>query len=117
MNIDYGLIPAIEVARELFGSQSGDRTSGDETHFPNQGGLFVNTKKNRWYCHGEGKGGDAIALIQLATCCDFKGALDWLRSHGFGKYLGERPARRTLVVTYDYAGGTVVYHVEFCRTL
>ena len=72
--IDYGLIPVIEVADILFGQERGERTSGDERHFAKHGGLFVNLKKNRWYCHGESKGGDAIALIEFAAGCDFKGA-------------------------------------------
>ena len=68
----------------------------------------------RWFCHGEGIGGDAIALIRFATGCDFKGALDWLRANGFEKYLGERPAPKRVVATYDYvtADGTVAYHVD-----
>jgi hypothetical protein len=112
--LDYGLIPVIEVANILFGQERGDRTSGDERHLANHGGLFVNTKKNRWYCHGESKGGDAIALIQFATGCDFKGALDWLRSQGFQSYLGGAPCPQTLVETYDYvdASGNVVYSVD-----
>ena len=41
--------------------------------------------------------------------------LDWLRSQGFEKYLGERSKKpRTLVTTYHYqdASGAVVYHVD-----
>ena len=103
--LDYGLIPTIEVAPALFGNE-GERTSGDERHFANHGGLFVNIKKNRWFCHSEGKGGDAIALIQFATGCDFKGALDWLRSNGFGTFLAGAPKKgtqlRSVVARYDY---------------
>jgi hypothetical protein len=82
--------------------------------FPITAVYLTNIKKNRWYCHGEGKGGDAIALIQFASGCDFKGALDWLRSQGFQSYLGERPHPRMPVESYDYvdAGGAVVYSVD-----
>ena len=58
--IDYGLIPVIDVARELFGQERRERTTANERHFPDRGGLFVNLKKNRWYSHGNATGGDAI---------------------------------------------------------
>ena len=77
--IDYSLIPVIEVARLLLGSENRERTHGDERHFDGHGGLFVNLKKNRWYSHGNATGGDAIALIRFATDCDYKAAFDWLR--------------------------------------
>ena len=54
--IDYSLIPVIDVARELLGQESRERTTANERHFPDHGGLFVNLKKNRWYCHGESNG-------------------------------------------------------------
>ena len=101
-NIDYSLIPTIEVARQLFGQETRERRTADERHFPDHGGLFVNLKKNKWYCHGESTGGDAIALIRFANGCDFKAALDWLRSHGYESFLGERPATKTIVAEYDY---------------
>ena len=112
--IDYSPIPVIEVARILLGSENRERSTHDEMHFHGHSGLFVNPKKNKWRSHGEGVGGDAIALIRFATGCDFKGALDWLRANGFEKYLGERPAPKRVVATYDYvtADGTVAYHVD-----
>ena len=73
-NIDYSLIPTIEVARQLFGQESRERTHGDERHFHDHGGLFVNLKKNRWYSHGNAIGGDGIALIRFANGCDYRGA-------------------------------------------
>jgi hypothetical protein len=87
--IDYGLIPVIDVARELLGQET-RRTNGVERHFDGHGGLFVNLKKNRWYSHGNATGGDAIALIRFAHGCDCKAAFDWLRSHGYESFLGER---------------------------
>jgi hypothetical protein len=73
--------------------------------------------KNKWFCHTENIGGDAIALIQHENKCTFKEALDWLRAYGFEKYLGEPSAPRkprALVTTYRYhdASGEVVYHVD-----
>ena len=47
--IDYGLIPVIDVAREVLGQETRERTTADERHFDGHGGLFVNLKKNRWY--------------------------------------------------------------------
>ena len=93
--IDYSLIPVIEVARLLLGSENRERTRGDERHFDGHGGLFVNLKKNRWYSHGNATGGDAIALIRFANDCDYKAAFDWLRSNGYELFLGERPATKT----------------------
>lgn len=75
--IDYSLIPVIDVAKELLGQESGVRSTATEKHFPEQGGLFVNIKKNRWYSHGNGTGGDAISLIRFVNSCDFAGAFDW----------------------------------------
>ena len=77
--IDYGLIPVIDVAREVLGQESRERTTANERHFPDRGGLFVNLKKNRWYCGGESTGGDAIDLIRFVNDCDYKAAFDWLR--------------------------------------
>ena len=96
-NIDYSLIPTIEVARQLFGQESRERTQGDERHFPDHGGLFVNLKKNRWYSHGNATGGDAIDLIRFANDCDYKAAFDWLRSNGYESFLGERPSPKQVV--------------------
>jgi hypothetical protein len=100
--IDYSLIPVIEVAHELFGQESRDRSTGTEKHFPDHGGLFVNLKKNRWYSHGNGTGGDAISLIRFALDCEAKGAFDWLRSHGYESFLGERRQPKKIVKEYDY---------------
>src|SRR6476620_8707732 len=100
--IDYSLIPVIDVARELLGQESRERTDANERHFPDRGGLFVNLKKNRWYCHGESTGGDAIALIRFTNGCDYKAAFDWLRSHGYESFLGERPTPKRTVAEYDY---------------
>ena len=109
--IDYSLIPVIEVARILLGSEDRERTHGDERHFDGYGGLFVNLKKNRWYSHGNATGGDAIALIRFANDCDYKAAFDWLRSNGYEAFLGERPASKTVVAEYDYvdADGALLY--------
>src|SRR4029078_5279199 len=100
--IDYGLIPVIDVARKLFGPECRERTTANERHFRDRGGLFSNLKKNCWCCHGESTGGDAIDLIRFANDCDYKAAFDWLRSNGFESFIGERPAPKTIVATYGY---------------
>jgi len=115
--VSYGSIPTIEVARILFGPEDRQRSKPNEVRFPDLGGLTVHPGKNKWFCHTENVGGDAIALIQHANKCTFKEALDWLRDHGFEKYLGEPSAPkkpRALVTTYHYrdASGAVVYHVD-----
>ena len=113
--IDFSPIPVIEVARILFGPEDRQRSTTNEVRFPDRGGMTVHPGKNKWHCHSEGVGGDAIALIQHANKCTFREALDWLRSQGFEKYLGEaRKKPRTLVATYHYqdASGAVVYHVD-----
>jgi putative DNA primase/helicase len=109
--VDYSLIPVINVARQLFGQESREGSHGDEKHFPDHGGLFINTQKNRWYCHSQSKGGDAIDLIQFANGCDYKATFEWLRSNGYASYLGERPAPKTIVATYDYVdeNGALLY--------
>ena len=110
--IDFSRIPVIEVARELFGQEGRERSTAREKHFPDNSGLFVNVQKNKWYSHGNERGGDVVSLVQFATGCDFKGALYWLRSRG---YLAERQARRQKRITaeYDYVNeeGEVLYQV------
>ena len=54
--IDYSLIPVIDVARELLGQETRERTTANDRHFDDHGGLFVNLKKNKWYSHGEQNG-------------------------------------------------------------
>ena len=109
---DFSLIPVIEVARELFGQEGSDRSTDKEKHFPDHGGLFVNVQKNKWYSHGNERGGDVVSLIRFATSCGFKGALVWLRSRG---YLAEAQARAHKRITseYDYVSrdGEVLYQV------
>ena len=101
--IDYSLIPVIEVATTCcLAQRAASAQPRDERHFHDHGGLFVNLKKNRWYSHGNATGGDAIDLIRFATDCDYKAAFDWLRSNGLETYLGERPAPKRVVATYDY---------------
>ena len=100
--IDYSLIPVIDVARELLGQETRERTDANNRHFDGHGGLFVNLKKNKWYCHSAGTGGDAVALIRFANGCDYKAAFDWLRSHGYELFLGERPTPKQTVTEYDY---------------
>ena len=50
--IDFSQILVIDVARELLGNESRERSNGVEKHFPDHAGLFVNTQKNKWYSHG-----------------------------------------------------------------
>jgi hypothetical protein len=88
--LDFSLVPVIDIARELFGQEGRERSTDKEKHFPNNGGLFVNVQKNKWYSHGNAIGGDAVSLICFATSCDFQGALAWLRSRG---YLAEGQAK------------------------
>ena len=114
--IDYSPIPVIEVARVLFGTEDRQRSKPSEVRFPDLGGMTVHPVKNKSFCHTENIGGDAIALIQHVNKCAFKEALDWLRDHGFEKYLGELASKkpRATVTTYHYhdASGAVVYHVD-----
>src|SRR5262245_30247964 len=113
--IDYSTIPTIEVARILFGPEDRRRSTPSEVRFPDMGGMTVHPVKNKWFCHTESIGGDAIALIRHVNKCTFKDALDWLRAHGFEKYLpGDVPPPRRVAATYDYlnADGTVAYHVD-----
>ena len=110
--IDFSLIPCIDVARELFGAESRDRSTACEKHFPDHGGLFVNVEKNRWYSHGSETGGDASNLVQHATDCDFAASISWLRSHGFI----DRPSSRRESAAYVYAdanGRTLFEVVRF----
>ena len=105
-------IPVIDVARELFGQESRERSTNKEKHFPDRGGLFVNIEKNKWYSHGSSIGGDVVDLLRFATGCDFNAALAWLRQHG---YLAEPQvkAQKRIVAEYDYVdeAGELLYQV------
>jgi hypothetical protein len=79
---DYSLIPVLEIARLLFGHESRERSTAKEKHFPDNGALFVNISKNRWFSHLNEKGGDAIELVRHVKGCGFKDALDWLGAQG-----------------------------------
>jgi hypothetical protein len=61
--IDFSLIPVLDVARELLGQESRERSTATEKHFAGHSGLFVNATKNKWYSHGKKIGGDALNLV------------------------------------------------------
>jgi hypothetical protein len=83
--IDFSTVPVIEVARELLGEESRERSTAAERHFPDNAGLFVNIQKNLWYSHGNATGGDAIELIKHVNGSDFLDAKDWLTDRGYIK--------------------------------
>ena len=109
--IDFSRIPVIEVARELFGQEARKRSTDREKHFPDNSGLFVNVQKNKWYSHGNKRGGDVASLVQFATGYDFKGALSWLRSRGYLE--GQARPQKRITAEYDYVNeeGEVLYQV------
>jgi hypothetical protein len=117
--IDFKSIPVIEVARDLLGEESKERSTAHEKHFPDHAGLFVNVQKNVWRSHGNDVGGDALDLV-----CHIKGSagVSWLRSQGLIRQNGQagsshsspRYNARKLVATYHYTdeAGTALYHVD-----
>jgi 5S rRNA maturation endonuclease (ribonuclease M5) len=113
--IDFKSIPVLEVARELLGDESRERSTSTEKHFPDHGGLFVNVNKNRWYSHGNGTGGDALNLICHVKGCDPAAGISWLKSHGHIQQ--PQPQTRRLIATYDYVdqNGIVRYHIGRCE--
>jgi hypothetical protein len=101
---DYSGIPTVEVARILFGAEDRTRSKPNEVRFPDLGGLTVHPVKNKWFCHTEGVGGDAIALVRHLNKCEYGEAFDWLRAHGFEKISmsgrrRRRSWRRTITLT------------------
>ena len=40
--------------------------------------FSINPRKNVWHCRRSAKGGDAIALVEYVTGCDFRGACEYL---------------------------------------
>ena len=138
--IDLKSIPVIEVARELLGEENKERSTAQEKHLPDHGGLFVNVNKNRWFSHGNAAGGDALNLVRFVKDCDDGAGIRWLRLGGFipkqgngngapahhlkpngnaGRYSGgpRSPAvsqpNRTLVATHDYTdeAGDLLFQV------
>lgn len=82
---NFSSIPVVDVARALFGKEDA-RSTAQEKHFPDHGGLFVNVKKNRWYSHGNQTGGDAISLVKYINRCEFTAARQWLSAQGVAKH-------------------------------
>ena len=80
--IDFKSIPVIEVARELLGEESKERSTPQEKHFSDHGGLFVNVNKNRWFSYGNATGGDALNLVCFVKDCDVGAGIRWLRLRG-----------------------------------
>jgi len=102
--IDFTKVPTIDVARELLGEESRERSTAKEKHFPGNSGLFVNVQKNLWYSHGNSAGGDAAGLVKFVTGCDFANALSWLNAHDYTNG-ATTPAPRLasqIVAEYDY---------------
>ena len=108
-NIDYSLIPTIEVARQLFGQESRERTHGDERHFDGHGGLFVNLKKNRWYSHGNARAAMLSASSASPTAAIIKppsigcGRMDTSHFSASGQHLRQIVATSTITSTADGA--------------
>jgi hypothetical protein len=105
---DFHAISVIEVARELLGPED-ERSNGAEKHFSGHGGLFVNTELNKWYSHGNGKGGDALDLVRFINECDFQEGTAWLRSQG---HIEQPLTVDRLVETYTYGEGRGCYYVD-----
>jgi AAA domain len=124
VRIDFSLVPVIDVARELLGRESTDRSTHDEKHFAGHAGLFVNTtKKNKWYSHGNEVGGDALNLVCFVKGCDPSAGISWLRSRGFiqnqASKLGPDPfkadGKSRIVKTYDYPDEVGELLHQVCR--
>jgi hypothetical protein len=73
----------------------------------------VNLAKNKWYSHGEERGGNAVSLVCFLTDCDFPAALAWIRSRGFS-HSPTASVRTRVVCTYPYRdeNGVVLYNVD-----
>src|SRR5262249_19529838 len=88
--------------------ESPERSNGVEKHFPDNGGLFVNLTKNKWYSHGNKVGGDALDLVCFVLGCDKSAGMAWLRSHG---HIEQRSNASRVVETYTYGEGRGCYYV------
>jgi hypothetical protein len=104
---DFSSIPVLAVAQDLLGEIDKDRSSPSEKHFHGHQGLFVNTKKNLWFSHGQDIGGKAVDLVMYAKGCGFPQARQWLQDQG---YLYKPNGKATTVANYTYQdeqGGTL----------
>ena len=110
--MNFGLIPVIDVSRELLGAENPAKSNAKEKHFPDHAGLFVNVEKNAWYSHGNGVGGDAVELVRFILKCNHSEAFRWLRENGYETERSQ-PQDRRLADTYDYAdaNGELLYQV------
>ncbi|HEY6372169.1 MAG TPA: CHC2 zinc finger domain-containing protein [Candidatus Sulfotelmatobacter sp.] len=46
-------------------------------HAENRPSFYVNARKNLFYCHGCGQGGDLIRFVQLSRNLSFRQSLAW----------------------------------------
>jgi hypothetical protein len=84
--VPFHEISVLDVARVLLGEESLERSTATEKHFPDNGGLFVNVKKNLWYSHGNETGGDALGLVKFVEGCGVSAGIAWLEANGFLVY-------------------------------
>jgi len=50
-------------------------------HHETKPSFYVNARKNLFYCHGCGRGGDLIRLIELSQGLSFRQTIDYLQRH------------------------------------
>jgi hypothetical protein len=87
MTIDRAALPTIEETLKRLGAKPKHRRSDCPIHRGDNPQAFsFNDAEGVWYCHRCGKGGDVVALVQLALDTDFPGALRW-----FGLEPGQPP--------------------------
>ena len=80
--IDFKSIPVIEVARELLGEESKERSQAQEKHFPDHGGLVRQHQQKPLVFSRQREGGDALDLICFVKNCDTGAGIRWLKLHG-----------------------------------
>jgi hypothetical protein len=97
-----------EVAEALLGTPNGQLSREGHLRYGTHGSLHIDLATGTFYDHETKSGGGVLDLISRETGRDQKGAVEWMREHGYlepesrplnGK---SAPTLGKLVATYDY---------------
>lgn len=111
-DIDFGAIMP-DVAKALWGEPNAAKSRKGEWRWGRNGARSVDIEHGRWFDHETKEGGGVLDLLKREKGFANGEAIGWLRDQGID--VGEKPAKRKIVATYDYVDedGKLIFQV--CR--